>query len=546
MSGERHVGRSTHHRRFAVALVAASLFAGALGAFALGSGGAGAASSTTLHPDADTYVDSSNPSTNYGARDLRVDGSPVVNSYLRFTVPAAIGSVVSAQLRIYARSSQSTGVNVSTVASNTWSETGTTWSNAPAIGSVVDSTGAVTTGTWLSVDVTAAVPGSGTFSFAVTTTGSTALALSSKESTAPVAPPELVVNSSDTSSTTAGNSTTTVTTGPTTTRPSTTTVPPSTTTAPPTTTTTIPSGGGDPVIAIAGDIACDPKNSNFNNGNGSSSSCHMKQTSDLIVGHGYAAVLPLGDNQYYCGGLAAWQQSYDPTWGRVKSITHPSVGNHEYITSTSSSAATGCDSSNAGADGYYTYFGSRAGAKGSGYYSYNIGSWHLIALNTNCGDAGGCSPSSPQGKWLTADLANNTQPCTLAYMHIPLFSSGGRANQNSKTFWDQLYAAHADVVLTAHDHTYERFAQQTPSGSASSSGLREFVVGTGGANHTSFVSKAPNSQLFNADTFGILAMTLSPTSYSWTFVHEPGRTFTDSGTTACHNAGSLAAMAPFG
>ena len=272
----------------------------------------------------------------------------------------------------------------------------------------------------------------------------------------------------------------------------------------------------------------------------------MMATSNLIVGHGYAAVLPLGDNQYYCGGLVAWQKSYDPSWGRVKSITHPSVGNHEYITSTTSSAATGCDSSNAGANGYYTYFGSAAGARGSGYYSYNIGSWHLIALNTNCGDAGGCSTSSPQGKWLAADLANNTRRCTLAYMHIPLFSSGGRANQNSKTFWDQLYAAHADVVLTAHDHTYERFAQQTPSGSASSAGLREFVVGTGGANHTSFVSSAPNTQVFNQDTFGILAMTLSPTSYSWSFIHEAGKTFTDSGTTACHNGGSLAAMAPFG
>ena len=131
-------------------------------------------------------------------------------------------------------------------------------------------------------------------------------------------------------------------------------------------------------------------------------------------------------------------------------------------------------------------------------------------------------------------------------MHIPLFSSGGRANQNSKTFWDQLYAAHADVVLTAHDHTYERFAQQTASGSASSAGLREFVVGTGGANHTSFVSSAPNTQVFNQDAFGILAMTLSPTSYSWSFIHEAGKTFTDSGTTACHNGGSLAAMAPFG
>src|SRR5438046_2084423 len=215
-SGERYVWRRNHQRRVAVALVASTLFAGALAAFALGGAGAGAATSATVHPDADTYVDSSSPSTNYGTRDLRVDGSPTVNSYLRFTVPSTVGTVVNAQLRVYAKSSQSTGVIVSTVASNTWSETGTTWSNAPAIGTALGSTGAVTTGTWLSVDVTAAVPGSGTYSFALSTAGATALALGSKETATPVVPPELVVNSGATSSTTAANSSTTVTTAPTT------------------------------------------------------------------------------------------------------------------------------------------------------------------------------------------------------------------------------------------------------------------------------------------------------------------------------------------
>jgi len=177
----------------------------------------------------------------------------------------------------------------------------------------------------------------------------------------------------------------------------------------------------DPVIAAAGDIACDPTNSSFNGGNGSSGSCRQKYTSDLLVDAGLAAVLPLGDIQYYCGGYQAFLQSYDLSWGRVKAITRPAVGNHEYLTS----GGTDCTPANEGATGYFNYFGAAAGTPGQGYYSYNIGDWHLIALNSNCGDAGGCGPLSPQGQWLAADLAANPKWCTLAYWHIPLFSSGG-------------------------------------------------------------------------------------------------------------------------
>ena len=212
----------------------------------------------------------------------------------------------------------------------------------------------------------------------------------------------------------------------------------------------------DPVIAAAGDIACDPTNSSFNGGNGSSSSCRQKYTSDLLVNAGLAAVLPLGDNQYYCGGYQAFLQSYDLSWGRVKSITRPVVGNHEYLTS----GGTDCTSANAGAAGYFNYFGSAAGNPGQGYYSYDIGTWHLIALNSNCGDAGGCSSSTPQGQWLAADLAAHPNFCTLAYWHIPLFSSGGRASSNTKSIWQTLYNNNVDVVLNGHDHIYERFAPQ--------------------------------------------------------------------------------------
>jgi hypothetical protein len=268
----------------------------------------------------------------------------------------------------------------------------------------------------------------------------------------------------------------------------------------------------------------------------------MKYTSDLLVDSGASAVLSLGDNQYYCGGYQAYLQSYEQSWGRVKSITRPVAGNHEYLTS----GGTDCTAANTGAAGYFQYFGAAAGEPGKGYYSYDIGAWHLIALNTDCSSVGGCGPSSPQGQWLAADLAAHRNACTLAYWHIPLFSSRGHGNNNSRTFWDALYAADADLVLVAHDHIYERFAPQRPDGTADPErGLRQFVVGTGGANHTSLTTTSfPNREVADDTTFGVLRLTLHATSYDWLFVPEAGKTFTDSGSAACHGAGSNPPPAP--
>jgi hypothetical protein len=295
----------------------------------------------------------------------------------------------------------------------------------------------------------------------------------------------------------------------------------------------------DPVIAAAGDIACDPASSNFNAGNGTPGLCHQKATSNLLVNAGLAAVLPLGDIQYYCGGYQAFLQSYDLSWGRVKSISHPVVGNHEYITTPDSSGpSTGCDITNDGAAGYFNYFGAAAGTQNQGYYSYDIGAWHLIALNSNCTDAGGCSAVSPQGQWLQADLAAHPNACTLAYWHIPLFSSGGRAELNSQELWQILYDHDADLILNGHDHIYERFAPQDPNGVADPNrGIREFIVGSGGANHTPLDRIAANSEVQNTNTYGVLKLTLHPTSYTWKFVPEAGQTFTDTGTGACHGSG---------
>jgi hypothetical protein len=288
---------------------------------------------------------------------------------------------------------------------------------------------------------------------------------------------------------------------------------------------------GDPVIAAAGDIACDPASSAFHNGDGTSTACRQLYTSDLLVNASLSAVLDLGDNQYYCGGYQAFINSYDISWGRVKDITHPSVGNHEYLTS----GGTGCTTANAGAAGYFKYFGSAAGSPGQGYYSYDIGTWHLIVLNTQCSQVGGCSATSPQGQWLASDLAAHPNQCVLAYWHIPLFSSGGRANSNSKPFWQLLYNANADIVLDGHDHIYERFAPQDPNGNSDPArGIVQFTVGTGGANHTSITSTAKNSLVRNSNTFGVLMLTLHSDSYDWQFVPEAGKTFTDSGTGYCH------------
>jgi hypothetical protein len=276
-----------------------------------------------------------------------------------------------------------------------------------------------------------------------------------------------------------------------------------------------------PVIGAAGDIACDPADPSYNGGNGTVSACRMKATSDLLLSLGLAAVLPLGDNQYDDGAAARYQVSYDPTWGRLKAITRPVPGNHEYATP--------------GAAGYYSYFGAAAGDPAKGYYSYNLGGWHLIALNSNCID--GCGAGSPQEQWLAADLAAHPGVCTLAYWHHPRFSSGIHGNSDLyDAFWQDLYAAGADVILNGHDHIYERFAPQSPAGAADSAGLRQFTVGNGGKVLTSISVVQPNSEVRNASAFGVLEMTLHPIGYAWRFLSASGGTVLDQGAALCHSA----------
>jgi|ERR1043166_975090 hypothetical protein len=214
---------------------------------------------------------------------------------------------------------------------------------------------------------------------------------------------------------------------------------------------------------------------------------------------------------------------YDKTWGRVKSRTRPAVGNHEFHS--------------AGAAYYFQYFGGDAGDPNKGYYSYELGSWHVVVLNSECVEAGGCGAESPQGGWLRADLEAHPAACTLAYFHKPLFSSGGAHGDDLlvKPLWEALYAANADVVVNGHDHDYERFAPQTPDGTPDAArGIREFVAGTGGKSHRPFGPPHANSEVRDTEAFGVLKLTLLPGRYRWEFVPEEGKTFTDSGSGTCH------------
>ncbi len=278
---------------------------------------------------------------------------------------------------------------------------------------------------------------------------------------------------------------------------------------------------GDPVVAAAGDIACDER-PGVTDQDSKSGGCQQAGTSAVLVSLHPAAVLTIGDEQYPAATYDQFMASYDKTWGKLKSITHPAPGNHEYETPL--------------AGGYFRYFGASAGEPDKGYYSFDLAGWHLIALNGNCWAIGGCQQGSPQERWLAADLAAHPAACTLAYWHQPRFSSGPHHSDKSyQALWQDLYGAHADVVLGGHDHDYERFALQTPTGAADpKNGIREFVVGTGGKSHYPFLVTAPNSEVRNDETFGVLALTLHAHGYDWRFVPEAGSSFTDQGSGTCH------------
>jgi hypothetical protein len=267
---------------------------------------------------------------------------------------------------------------------------------------------------------------------------------------------------------------------------------------------------GSEVLVGAGDIAvCGSTNDDA--------------TANLLAGIS-GTVFTLGDNAYPSGSSTDYANCYNPSWGRVKSRTMPTPGNHEYQTTA--------------AAGYFAYFGNAAGDPSKGYYSYNLGDWHVIVLNSNsaCG-AISCAAGSAQEQWLRADLAANTKACTLAYWHHPRFNSGLEHGNLTAVgpFWNALYEYGAEIVLNGHEHLYERFAPQTPNAAADPArGIRQFTVGTGGAALYAFSSTIqPNSERRNNTSYGVLKLTLKTGGYDWEFIPATG-SFTDSGSGTCH------------
>jgi hypothetical protein len=435
-------------------------------------------SSSTFTPVADAYVEDATPTTNFGTTaQVNVDASPVRESFLRFDLSSISGAVASARLRLHvaniSNGGSPAGGSVARVNDTSWAESGVTWNTRPTAWQTDAAViGPVTQNTWAEVDVTAAVTTGAAQTLGVRTTNTDGAYYDSRESGANA--PQLVV--------TLG-------------------------TAPP------PITG--PSVAAVGDAVCPPS------GAVTSTTCRQVAVSNLLVNNpSLTWFLALGDLQYENGELANFQTAYEASYGRVKAKTKPAPGNHEYNT--------------AGAPGYYTYFGAAAGDPTKGYYSFDVGStWHVIALNSNCA-AVACAAGSAQEQWLRADLAAATaRPCTIAYWHHPRFSSGSHGNDTTTAaFWTALQQFGAELVLNGHEHDYERFAPQLPTGVADAKGIRELVVGTGGRSIGSFGTTAANSQV-RMQGFGVLDLTLGTNAYAWRFVDESGAV-RDSGTGTCH------------
>lgn len=271
-----------------------------------------------------------------------------------------------------------------------------------------------------------------------------------------------------------------------------------------------PAPASDPVLVGAGDIA-------------DCAALSPAAKTAILLDHIEGTVFTLGDNAYESGTPRQFADCYAPTWGRHKERTRPVVGNHDYGT--------------ASASGYFDYFESTAGDRSKGCYSYDLGSWHIVVLNSNCVQVGGCGNGSRQETWLREDLAAHPARCTAAMWHNPRFSSGREHGDDLKVrdLWHTLYEAGAELVISGHDHDYERFAPMDAGGRIDPQrGIRQFVAGTGGRVLYSFGRTRAGSEVKNNETFGVFKLTLHPDEYDWQFIPVAGQTFTDEGREKCH------------
>jgi hypothetical protein len=477
---------------------------------------------TTLQADADSFVLSTNLRANRGAAtSLRVRNATKI-TYIRFQVPANGEQISTATLRVFATPARCTlGVEVLRAANDTWGETTINWGNQPGSSGPVIASQTWTTKGYRAFDVTAAVSAGGPVSFllrhAEGCNASSDVSIPSRE--ASTDRPQLVVETTSTPpdpacSDGADNDADGLIDHP---------ADPGCVDAADTDETDPPPPSEEKVVVAAGDIACSPSVPYFSGSN--PAKCQHRATADLLTGAD--AVLPLGDLQYPIGELDHFMAGYDPSWGVFASSTYPVAGNHEY------------DVPNA--QGYFDYWASKgrpAGDIGAGYYVVNLGSWRLVALNSNCSPVP-CKEGTTQNNFLESALAPPTPPCLLAYWHHPLFNSGqdhGAAMPSgARAFWDDLYAAGADLILNGHEHNYQRYAKQDPLGQPSENGIREFIVGTGGRGLYPLLDvKDANYETGNATDFGVLKLRLGESAYSWEFVGLNGTVLDAGGPVPCN------------
>jgi hypothetical protein len=435
--------------------------------------------SRTVHAQADTYVSEAAPAQTAGvAPRLVVDGAPRRIAFLRFAVPDFDGRVRSATLRLHVAdvpgAGSRTGGTVLASSDTSWDASLVDWTTRPALdGALAGSLGAVRRNQWVERDVTALVRAGRPLTLGVRSAGADDVAYDAGGSGRG---PRLVLDLD----------------------------------APP----------NGVIVDAVGDLVCGAAQVV------TPQTCHEMAVSDLIVDDpDVEAFFALGDLQYNAGSLADFQTYYEPTYGRVKPITRPVIGNHKYQTPNG--------------DGYWDYFGAQAGTRYQGWYSFDLGNrWHVVALNSNCGQVS-CANGSPQLQWLRGDLQANNRPCVAAVFHHPRWSSGKAPGDNPSVdpFVRVLQRHRAELILSGHSHNYERFARQRPDGRPAHDGIRQFVVGTGGRSvdqDNGFARPySRNSQFRLAHVFGLLRLSLTDNAFWWSFVDENGRV-RDSGTDRCH------------
>ena len=513
------IGRLLQSRLTAGIVIVAAVMAFAVGVATVSAGRGAASPRPTPGLRAVTAARLSGGTGGVGGASFNLDGSPTLTASVTFALPPNRGKARGV-FRLYAESASKTGYVV-------------------RVGKLTTRSSAFAASSWTRVDVTGLLGKSSSLTLTLSDPSPTAIKFAGDKS---AHSPELLLRNSKTGAVTTA---TPVGSGP---------------ARPPATKGLAEQGqlvgGTTAMIAAAGDIACDPASRLFNHQNGSD--CAETATSNLMLGIPHlAAVLALGDDQYECGRASAFAKSYAPSWGRLKAITHPVPGNHEYGRICHVDDPTP----------YFQYFGKAAGPFGKGWYSYDIAKWHLIALDSECSygsgatAVGGCKAGSPQELWLRQDLRTHRNACTLAYWHEPRFSSGEHGDAAPmSTIWNDLVAAHVDVVLSGHNHDYERFApigvtpapERVPNSTTTGApiyqqpnldpaGITEFVAGTGGKNHYDFtashssVENAPlnGEKIRNHTDFGVLELSLLPTNFKWRFV-TIGHTTLDQGSAACH------------